>query len=249
MTCQIPNLADLYRKYLPETGYLVEVGAYDGVTYSNSIELLRSGWKGLMIEPVRAYANRCRENLNGLDVTVLNVACGSGTGKVRIERREEYSCIGQTVSTDWMKEPEGVETVRVVTLDSVLGDGADPDLLIIDCEGYEFEVLKGYNPVTLPRMVIIELHEGASGTCGWSALPGYQEAIDLAYSKLAGMQVVYRDEINPVFVRTASYRKRQNDTQRSGAILEGLRKAECPIRAVRGETVSRRIGRVSQKLG
>lgn len=200
---QIPNLADLYRKHLPETGLLVEVGAYDGLSYSNTVQLLEKGWKGIYIEPVEEYAKRCRENLSGYEAELIQCACGSHPGVGAIEKRGEYSTMRQTVESDWMKPVSGRQVVEIRPLDSILEerDIESIDLLIIDCEGYEMDVMKGFSLERyLPNMIIIELHEKSSL---WSELPGWREAIDYVYGRLAplGYRTVYVDEINTIFVK------------------------------------------------
>ena len=46
--CQIPNLADIYLENFgyKRDGYFVEVGAYDGVSWSNTFGLAAIGWGG-----------------------------------------------------------------------------------------------------------------------------------------------------------------------------------------------------------
>lgn len=199
---QIPNLMDLCQKYLPEAGQLVEVGAYDGISYSNTLHLLKQGWKGLYIEPVREYAELCRKNLAPYAACVVETACGDFFGLAEIEVRGEYSCIGETIGASWIKPVSGMRTVTVKTLDEVIKFNglASVDLLVIDVEGYEKQVLDGFtmNGRKQPYMVIIELHELSDL---WAKLPGHREAIDAAYTKFHDYKVVYKDDINTVFAR------------------------------------------------
>lgn len=199
---QIPNLDALYRRYLPETGYLVEVGAYDGVSYSNTLHLLKQGWKGLYIEPVREYAELCRKNLAPYAARVVETACGDSFGLAEIEVRGEYSCMGETIVASWIKPVSGTRTVTVKTLDEVIKFNGLPsvDLLVIDVEGYEKQVLNGFtlNGRKSPYMVIIELHELSDL---WAKLPGHQAAINAAYAKFRDYKVVYKDDINTVFAK------------------------------------------------
>lgn len=80
---QIPNLDSIYQKYftrffgIPYQGFFVEVGAYDGESYSNTSGLADSGWNGLYIEPVFEYYNKCLIRHKNNSVKVINCAIGS----------------------------------------------------------------------------------------------------------------------------------------------------------------------------
>lgn len=43
-------------------GYFVDIGAYDGVRYSNTLRLEQAGWKGLAIEPNPVMFEQLRRN-------------------------------------------------------------------------------------------------------------------------------------------------------------------------------------------
>src|SRR5579885_680685 len=62
-TCQIPILGGLYEHLFGERtdGTFVEVGAYDGETYSNTSSLADLGWRGVYVEPVPSSVARCRQ--------------------------------------------------------------------------------------------------------------------------------------------------------------------------------------------
>ena len=50
-TCQIPGLDAIYDQYFGDKiGSFVEVGAFDGMTYSNTWHLANRGWYGVYIE-------------------------------------------------------------------------------------------------------------------------------------------------------------------------------------------------------
>ena len=63
-TCQVPffrSLSDVYTfvfGYKTE-GLFVEVGAYDGESFSNTSGLADLGWRGHYVEPIPAYAAAC----------------------------------------------------------------------------------------------------------------------------------------------------------------------------------------------
>jgi FkbM family methyltransferase len=62
------------------SGFLVDIGAFDGMHFSNSRALLRNGWSGVLIEPLPVYAEDCRKLYQGKDVWVLQAAIGLQSG-------------------------------------------------------------------------------------------------------------------------------------------------------------------------
>jgi hypothetical protein len=48
-SCQIPFLSEIYEQFFgaDSSGFLVEVGAFDGISYSESSGLLSRRWSGL----------------------------------------------------------------------------------------------------------------------------------------------------------------------------------------------------------
>lgn len=69
-TCQVPFLASLSDVYTfvfayKTDGLFLEVGAYDGESFSNTSGLADIGWSGHYFEPVPAYADAARERHAG----------------------------------------------------------------------------------------------------------------------------------------------------------------------------------------
>src|SRR3990167_6152803 len=133
--CQIPVLAEVYQQYFGQKtdGSFIEIGAYDGVSWSNTVFLAKLGWRGVYVEPIKELADKCKEYHKDNNVWVVN-------------------CVN-----------EDVGMIDVVLLDDVLEQFRGRpgfDLLVIDVEGMELEVLEGFNcNFWQPKMVIIETHE------------------------------------------------------------------------------------------
>lgn len=86
-SCQIPELAGLYSLYLGErsTGFFVEVGAFDGISYSNSSCLAEAGWEGILIEPIPEFAISCKELYSNNDrIRIVEAAIGASNGMIDI---------------------------------------------------------------------------------------------------------------------------------------------------------------------
>ena len=64
MTYYGQHLEDKYIDYLFDgkmTGVCVEVGAYDGVSLSNTYHFEQKGWKALCIEPIQTAYDKCKQ--------------------------------------------------------------------------------------------------------------------------------------------------------------------------------------------
>ena len=87
-TCQVPHfgsLPDLYKFVFGyrEQGLFVEVGAFDGESFSNTSGLADVGWTGHYLEPIPDYAAACaRRHAGNPLVKVHRVAAGRVDGEV-----------------------------------------------------------------------------------------------------------------------------------------------------------------------
>lgn len=59
-SCQIKPLAEILATHLgyKTTGTFLEIGGFDGESFSNTATLADIGWTGYYIEPIREYADR-----------------------------------------------------------------------------------------------------------------------------------------------------------------------------------------------
>lgn len=158
------------------TGYVVDVGAADGVTNSNTWRLLkRPGWCGVLIEPEPHQYQQLAE-LYGKRRCVLCVDCAIGLqeGPATLWCCDQVSTLC-TKHRDASIAAHGVsftETlVRVTDLTSLLRDldaPKDIDFISIDAEGLNYQVWQTLD-LTLfyPKLVCIE----GKGY----AMPGYRE--------------------------------------------------------------------------
>lgn len=201
-SCQIPGLADIYRRWLPavERGTFVEVGAYDGVGYSNTYCFCLAGWRGLQIEPDPGTFASLLENMKGFPlVTCERVACAEGEGSVKLYTAGELSTIVfDDNARAWNLSEEKFTVVPTVALDVLLENHDIPprfEVLVIDVEGAELKVLAGFDlPFWRPRLAIVETHERHTSIRNDSAQPIIRHFEAHGYCK------VYTDHINSVFV-------------------------------------------------
>jgi FkbM family methyltransferase len=190
-------------------GYFVEVGAFDGVLWSNTSGLLDAGWTGVYFEPQSYQFTKLSKNLGQFsNATLINKAISDFHGSTRLYLGGSVSTIDHKMRDNYIKMPafgstgiaEGnTEVVQVSTLDTELQWLDTPigfDVLVIDVEGAEMAVLNGFSiHKWLPKMVIIEAHEeypdprlSDKSQC----INNYMD--DFSYEK------IYSDHINNIYV-------------------------------------------------
>lgn len=212
-TCQIKTLPAIYEQLFGPSktdGHFVEVGAYDGESFSNTSGLADMGWNGLYIEPIKDLASKCASRHARNKVLVANLAVGPEEKIVEIYYGHTLTTLKQEQvemyeQIDWAKgHHQGQKfQVKQIPLDKVLKKSSVPvgfDLLVVDVEGYEFEVFKSFDLTHWkPRVMIVEIEDNHPS---FQKFPGFvQECRALRdHIKNHGYEEYYVDEINTVFV-------------------------------------------------
>ena len=161
------KISELF-KNKKEPGFFVEVGAMEGIRFSNTYLFEKKGWKGICIEPHPFYFNLLEKNRRG------SICVHAAAGKEDKDTTTFYSNFRGSMST-LDKELEGffrshygrffggfkeIE-VPLITLNSILEKnhiGGAIDILSIDTEGTETDVLRGFDFEKFsPRVVIAEI--------------------------------------------------------------------------------------------
>lgn len=161
------------------TPFFVDVGAYDGLTGSNTRFLAELGWPGILIEPnPEAFARLRTLYLSNPAVHCIQCAISDraaegvemmvadGPEGVAEESRWMYSQVSTLnpwFASEYM-EQHGYRyrsiRVDVLPLTEVLqanGCPPDPALLCIDCEGEDHRILKGFDFSRFqPRLLGVE---------------------------------------------------------------------------------------------
>lgn len=231
------NLDHLYRAQFGEDrilwqvfghrphGYYIEIGAYDGVTLSNTFFLEQMGWTGLLIEPIPALARHAAAQRPRSRVIQAAISRRNSQGSARftvadnvpvlsfLSADEEHvaRCIREGARLTQIDVP-------VTSLDELLRSerrnaprdrspwipnrGWQIDLVSIDTEGSEMDVLDGFALERFrPRVLLIE-NDKPSGS-----------AIE-PHLRERGYRKFHRQKINDFYART--------DTQPDELQLEGL---------------------------
>lgn len=173
--CQVVGLTFIYKYCFGQrtNGCFVEVGAFDGEYLSNTNNLADIGWIGYYIEPVPEYFERCKaRHAKNKNITVSQLAIGAETRTVEVNIGGPLSTIRDKVKQiyefcDWSKhcfdQKEGKVQVEQRTLnDYLIEHGIKPDfeLLVVDVEGYEWEVFRNFDIAKWqPQMAIVEIRD------------------------------------------------------------------------------------------
>jgi FkbM family methyltransferase len=209
-SCQLPLLLHFYEKYLPQTGTFVEVGAYDGESFSNTSCLADAGWTGHYIEPIPEFAQKCvaRHASNLIKVATVAIADTEGSIDFNVGLALTTASV-DTLSAyrdiAWAKECvfERRISVAATTMDAFLksnGIEAAFDLLVIDVEGFEEKVFSAFDlAFWRPGMMIVELNDYHAD---FVATPALQLSAKRVRDRIlgTGYMQVYADAINTIFV-------------------------------------------------
>ena len=212
-SCQIVELAHLYSLLLGERvdGMAVEVGAFDGESFSNTSCLIDVGWSAVLLEPVPEFAERCRDRYRGNErVRVLEVAVGAENSTVTMAVAGSLTSAdeAQLAEYDTVSWAAGVVknrveiTVALRRLDDVLDEcGVQPgfDVLVVDVEGYEAQVWDGFDlEHWRPLLMIWEFCDTHP-----DLVVRRQDSVFVSEQiTKSGYRIVYKDQINTVFVRS-----------------------------------------------
>ena len=134
------------------SGFFVEFGATDGVTFSNTLMLERHfGWSGILAEPARCW----HEKLFEARRCYIDTSCVWNASGQHLEFLESFSPSLSTLVTALPSDMHSSEResgdrylVSSITLEDLLikySAPADIDYLSIDTEGSEFDILNIHN--------------------------------------------------------------------------------------------------------
>lgn len=152
-------------------GYLLDIGANDGVTFSNSRQLLLNGWSGTLVEPVPACVDKLSVlYMSNPYVTILPFAVGAPdcadftefhVSGFHLPDRSDDALLSSMLPTERLKwEQRGVQftTIDVPTLSlaQIFRHITKPvDFVSIDVEGMDLVVLKQLD-LTNVKLLCIE---------------------------------------------------------------------------------------------
>ena len=155
------NLDKKLKKFLNyKNGFYIEIGAYEGVTQSNTLYFEKNkNWHGILIEPSKGIFQKCKKHRSKKNY-FYNKACVSFNYKKKFIKLnysglKTYSdkYLDVKKQKEYISNPEifiGEKTyeynAKTATMNSLLYKSNAPkiiDFLSLDTEGAEFEVLGG----------------------------------------------------------------------------------------------------------
>lgn len=150
-------------------GMVVDIGAADGIRYSNSRYLISElGWSGILVEPHPTYFDNINELYKDADsVTTINAAVYSEEGEMPfyVYGRDEHAQVStlskefkeRVVKVHGDKFEENPTMVSVIRLSTVLQEAGKVDFLSVDCEGVDMDVIKSNDwDIYRPSLVCVE---------------------------------------------------------------------------------------------
>lgn len=179
-------------------GWALDVGAFDGVTGSNTLALEQQGWQVLCVEANPYAARILGKHRSSVDEVgrkmVWNGAAADRTGRERfwinLGNPNAYSALNPVVNrSDWRPGNSELDwrivDVDVDTLDNVLAGFKIPQLhaVSIDIEGGEMDALKGFDIARWrPKCMVVESWDEDNPVVPYLARFGYERTKRLLVS-------------------------------------------------------------------
>lgn len=215
---QIINYDEICTKYFGEitNGFVLDVGAHDGYTWSNSYPLITAGWNGVLIEPHPYYADAIRRLYSyrsEKEVIVVEKAISNYCGETILHEAYALTTLKPEMLEAYEKIPwaKGHDTkrkfmVKVDKLNNVLQEhniAPNFEVFTLDCEGSEEEVLEFFDiNYWKPKMVIVETLENRDDAersiLDMKNGNFYKFSDDLFMGN--GYRKIYVDSINTIYV-------------------------------------------------
>jgi FkbM family methyltransferase len=161
----------LNKELLCKKLYLLDVGANNGQTLSNSLDCIERGWNATLVEPsVKAFKAMTKLHANRLGVEMFNVAITDKDGTADFHESEGHaehifgenhsllSSLKEDATKKW-SEKFTKTTCETVTFETLLSKCKHKkfDLISIDCEGFDYEVLTQIDLTKVGcKMLIVE---------------------------------------------------------------------------------------------
>jgi FkbM family methyltransferase len=150
--------------------WIVDIGANDGITASNSFPFILAGWHAILIEPAPAvFAKLIANHGARSNVTCLQMACSDKAGEADLffgsDGEEGAMSTLSRTDNEWFRGARSTASVKVKTdtITNILRQYSVPHrlgILSVDCEGMDYEALLGLDfDQFRPAIVVTEEYE------------------------------------------------------------------------------------------
>lgn len=146
-------------------GRFLDIGAYDGKTFSNTRALAEGGWHGVLVEPSpQCFIGLCKNYEGNNNVMLVNALIGKEPVLVKF-----YNSGGAVATTDrnhyekWSSIQQDFTTIYLPMLpvnELLKSVGFTFDFLSIDTEGMDFEILQQLEPFAFCNASLICIEYG-----------------------------------------------------------------------------------------
>jgi FkbM family methyltransferase len=197
-------IMDYYKKQGIETGIVLDIGANDGKTLSNSKLFIDNGWSAYLIEPSSSYGKIINLYAENDKVHFYNFGIGTSNSIVEfyesgsIFNGDDLNLVSSAIPTDrWKKATSFLKKeVPFLTFETFLkahfgSEIPTFDFISIDAEGFDWDILS---------QIDLELHKTSCVCVEWNSL----EDLDLSFTKYCnnfGLYEEHRNDENIIFVR------------------------------------------------
>lgn len=199
------NETDIALKYFGANfkGTVMEIGANDGVSLSNSYDLIDMGWKGILVEPSGVFSNLFDVHKDNINVKCIEVAIGPKNGTMvllesgaHIPNGTDRALVSTLSPNEILRWPNVEFTQKDVTVMdfktfSKVYELETVDYLSIDVEGYEMLILEQIDLWAIDcKLLCIE----------WNSIPSLAKQF-IEYCAKFGMKEIHRNAENLIFAR------------------------------------------------
>lgn len=176
-----------------EPGRFLDIGAFDGKTFSNTYRLVELGWSGLLVEPATAaFAALVALHGGNEKLTLIHAAVGLERCMVKFwDSPDAVSTTSEAHYDRWKQATEysGCFYVPQITLGEIFNQFGGPFHFVnIDTESTSADLFLSFPLSAIqPRAMCVE-HDGRVVEC-------------MAHAQAAGYKASYLNETNVVLVR------------------------------------------------
>jgi FkbM family methyltransferase len=148
--------------------FFLDVGAFDGIGFSNTHLFFESGWRGVCVEPVLKNFVKLQKLYEGEEVITVRAAASDFDGQLElnvatIPWAEDWGSDVSSPSDDakerWPDYVWEKEVVPTTTINKILNANKVDrvDFVSIDVEGQELAVLRGFDLAKYqPHLIVVE---------------------------------------------------------------------------------------------